>query len=44
MVGLRVGAREEIEGLDIHEHGQWGYPEQFSTASVTTSTDSPPSG
>ena len=28
-VGLRVGEREEIEGLDMHEHGMWGYPEQF---------------
>jgi len=28
-IGLRVGQREEIEGLDMHEHGMWGYPEQF---------------
>jgi Amt family ammonium transporter len=28
-VGLRVGAREELEGLDISEHGMWGYPESF---------------
>ncbi len=28
-IGLRVSAQEEIEGLDIHEHGMWGYPEQF---------------
>jgi Amt family ammonium transporter len=28
-IGLRVSAREEIEGLDISEHGMWGYPEQF---------------
>ena len=28
-VGLRVSARHEIEGLDISEHGMWGYPEQF---------------
>ena len=28
-IGLRVDAQEEIEGLDIHEHGMWGYPEQF---------------
>jgi Amt family ammonium transporter len=28
-VGLRVSAEEEITGLDIHEHGMWGYPEQF---------------
>jgi hypothetical protein len=28
-IGLRVTAQEELEGLDIHEHGMWGYPEQF---------------
>ncbi|MHB8840482.1 MAG: ammonium transporter [Candidatus Aquicultor sp.] len=28
-VGLRVSAEEELQGLDIHEHGMWGYPEQF---------------
>ena len=28
-VGLRVSEEEEIHGLDIHEHGMWGYPEQF---------------
>jgi Amt family ammonium transporter len=28
-VGLRVSERHEIEGLDISEHGMWGYPEQF---------------
>jgi Amt family ammonium transporter len=28
-VGLRVSAEEEIEGLDIGEHGMWGYPESF---------------
>ncbi|MCK4267238.1 MAG: ammonium transporter, partial [Actinomycetia bacterium] len=28
-VGLRVSREEEIHGLDIHEHGMWGYPEQF---------------
>jgi Amt family ammonium transporter len=28
-VGLRVSAREEMEGLDISEHGMWGYPESF---------------
>lgn len=26
-VGLRVSVREEIEGLDIHEHGNQAYPE-----------------
>ena len=28
-VGLRVSERFEIDGLDISEHGMWGYPEQF---------------
>ncbi len=28
-VGLRVSAEEEIAGLDITEHGMYGYPEQF---------------
>jgi Amt family ammonium transporter len=28
-VGLRVSAREEMDGLDISEHGMWGYPESF---------------
>jgi Amt family ammonium transporter len=28
-VGLRVDAVEEVEGLDIGEHGMWGYPETF---------------
>jgi Amt family ammonium transporter len=28
-VGLRVSERDEREGLDISEHGMWGYPEQF---------------
>ena len=27
--GLRVRAEEERYGLDIVEHGMWGYPEQF---------------
>lgn len=31
-VGFRVSAEEEIQGLDIHEHGMWGYPEQFIPA------------
>ena len=29
--GLRVTADEEREGLDIVEHGMYGYPEQFIT-------------
>jgi hypothetical protein len=24
-----VSERDEIEGLDISEHGMWGYPESF---------------
>jgi Amt family ammonium transporter len=28
-VGLRVSQRDEIAGLDISEHGMWGYPETF---------------
>ena len=27
--GLRVSVEEERHGLDIVEHGMWGYPEQF---------------
>ena len=26
-VGIRVSETEEIEGLDLHEHGSYGYPE-----------------
>ena len=26
-IGLRVSEEEELEGLDIHEHGMYGYPE-----------------
>lgn len=28
-IGLRVSAEEENAGLDISEHGMYGYPEQF---------------
>jgi Amt family ammonium transporter len=28
-IGLRVSAADELEGLDISEHGMWGYPESF---------------
>jgi Amt family ammonium transporter len=31
-VGLRVSAAEEDAGLDIAEHGMYGYPEQFIPA------------
>ncbi len=33
-IGLRVPVREEIEGLDIHEHGNQAYPE-FPTRKQT---------
>ena len=26
-VGIRVSEQEELDGLDIHEHGMYGYPE-----------------
>lgn len=28
-VGLRVSEEDEMQGLDISEHGMYGYPEQF---------------
>ena len=28
-LGLRVKPEEERYGLDLVEHGMWGYPEQF---------------
>ena len=28
-IGIRVRAEEEIMGLDMSEHGLYGYPEQF---------------
>src|SRR5205814_7342292 len=31
-IGLRVTAEEEDAGLDIAEHGMYGYPEQFIPA------------
>lgn len=27
--GIRVEAEVETDGLDVHEHGMWGYPEFF---------------
>jgi Amt family ammonium transporter len=32
-IGLRVSEEEEVAGLDISEHGMYGYPEQFIPAS-----------
>jgi Amt family ammonium transporter len=31
-IGMRVTAQEEDDGLDISEHGMYGYPEQFIPA------------
>lgn len=28
-IGLRVSDEDEVAGLDIVEHGMYGYPEQF---------------
>jgi Amt family ammonium transporter len=30
-MGLRVSEKEEIEGLDLHEHGMEAYPEHISS-------------
>jgi Amt family ammonium transporter len=40
--GLRVKPEEERYGLDIVEHGMWGYPEQFMP--VPGSEYHPPAG
>ncbi|MNR12586.1 Ammonium transporter NrgA [compost metagenome] len=31
-IGLRVTEEEEIIGLDLSEHGSYGYPEQMKKA------------
>lgn len=36
MNGLRVTEEEEIRGLDISEHGVFGYPEQFEAAAASS--------
>jgi Amt family ammonium transporter len=38
-VGLRVSVEEEIEGLDIGEHGMWGYPDTFLGTDTIPTTD-----
>jgi Amt family ammonium transporter len=42
--GLRVTAEEEDAGLDISEHGMYGYPEQFIPAPELVGYASPPGG
>jgi Amt family ammonium transporter len=33
VIGLRVTEEEEVIGLDLSEHGSYGYPEQMKKAS-----------
>jgi Amt family ammonium transporter len=42
--GLRVSAEEEDAGLDISEHGMYGYPEQFIPAPELVGYAVPPGG
>jgi Amt family ammonium transporter len=42
--GLRVSEAEEDAGLDITEHGMYGYPEQFIPAPELVGYSSAPSG
>lgn len=39
-IGLRVTAEQEISGLDISEHGSYGYPEQLDPVFINPSTKS----
>lgn len=38
-IGLRVSREEEIEGLDIGEHGMWGYPDTFLGVDAIPTTE-----
>jgi Amt family ammonium transporter len=38
-VGLRVSREEEIQGLDIGEHGMYGYPESFFGTDAIPTTE-----
>ena len=40
-VGLRVSEEEELRGLDISEHGMFGYPERFIDVPGAESEDLP---
>ncbi len=40
-VGLRVSEAEELRGLDISEHGMFGYPERFIDVPGAESEDAP---
>jgi Amt family ammonium transporter len=39
VIGLRVTEEEELMGLDISEHGTYGYPEQMK---LITESESKP--
>ena len=39
-VGLRVSEEQEMLGLDISEHGMFGYPERFIDVSGAESSSS----
>ncbi len=41
-IGLRVSEQEEMEGLDIHEHGMLAYPPHMVTESFGSSTSPVP--
>jgi Amt family ammonium transporter len=41
-VGLRVKEEEELRGLDISEHGMFGYPERFIDVPGAEPEDMPP--
>jgi Amt family ammonium transporter len=42
--GLRVTEEEEDAGLDISEHGMYGYPEQFIPRLSSSATVPAPTG
>jgi Amt family ammonium transporter len=42
--GIRVSEAEELAGLDISEHGMYGYPEQFIPAPELVGYGAAPSG
>jgi ammonium transporter, Amt family len=42
--GLRVSEEEELAGLDISEHGMYGYPEQFIPAPELVGYGAAPTG
>jgi Amt family ammonium transporter len=42
--GMRVSEEEEMAGLDISEHGMYGYPEQFIPAPELVGYGAAPQG